>query len=56
MYDTWLVVEAFLLTSLVVICLTVYTFQSKRDFRPTGAALSSLLMLLIFGSFFHVRN
>ena len=54
MHDTWVVIQAFMLTTVTVLGLTAYTFQSKRDFRPMSAALSSLLMLLIFSTFFHI--
>lgn len=54
-YDVWLVVQAFVLTSMVVACLTAYTFQTKRDFKASGAILSTFLMLLLFGSLTHVN-
>lgn len=50
-YDISIVIQAFFLTTAVVGCLTLYTFQSKRDFRFMGAALFSLLTLLVLGSF-----
>ncbi|RNA13095.1 lifeguard 4-like [Brachionus plicatilis] len=53
-YETWIVVQAFILTSLVVGSLTLYTFQTKRDFKAGGAILSSLLLLLIFGGLFQI--
>lgn len=49
-YDTWIVIQAFFLTSLIVVCLTIYTLQSKRDFSAMGAFLSTALLLLLFGS------
>ena len=55
-YETWIVVQAFVLTTLIVVSLTAYTFQSKRDFRAGGAILSSLLLLIIFGGLFQVKN
>ena len=36
-YDTAVVLQAFFLTATVVIGLTLYTFQSKRDFSGWGA-------------------
>lgn len=46
-YDTWTVIQAFFLTTVIVVCLTMYTFQSKRDFSSMGAILFSGLILLI---------
>lgn len=46
-YDTWTVVQAFFLTTVIVSCLTLYTLQSKRDFSSLGAILFSGLILLI---------
>jgi FtsH-binding integral membrane protein len=48
-YDIWLVVQAFFLTTTVVACLTLYTFQTRRDFKFMGATLFSLLVLLMVG-------
>ena len=53
-YDISTVLQAFCLTTIVVVCLTMYTFQSKRDFKSGGAILFSLLTVLIFGGFFQV--
>jgi FtsH-binding integral membrane protein len=54
LYDISTVVQAFSLTTIVVIGLTAYTFQSKRDFKSGGAILFSLLTILIFGGFFQI--
>lgn len=42
-------IQAFFLTTLIVVSLTLYTLQSKRDFSAMGAFLSTSLLLLIFG-------
>jgi len=54
LYDSLVVVQALFLTMAIVVCLTVYTFQTKRDFKTGGALLFSLLTLLIFGGFMQV--
>lgn len=54
-YETWTVVQAFTLTTLVVVSLTMYTMQSKRDFSSMGAFLSTLLILLICGGLTQVN-
>ena len=54
-YDISTVIQAFCMTTIVVICLTAYTFQTKRDFKAGGAILFSLLTILIFGGFFQVK-
>ncbi len=54
MYDSWVVVQAFCLTTVVVLGLTAYTLQSKRDFSSMGAFLSSMIILLIFGGLLQV--
>lgn len=46
-YDVSVVIEAFVLTCGVTVALTLYTMQSKRDFSSWGAALFSVLWLLI---------
>jgi len=48
-YDTAIVLEAFFLTATVVIGLTVYTFQSKRDFSGWGLPLMSGLWIMLLG-------
>ncbi|XP_033223564.1 protein lifeguard 4-like [Belonocnema kinseyi] len=50
-YDANMVIEAFFITFLVVLSLTVYTFQSKRDFSSMGAGLYAALTVLIIGGF-----
>ncbi|KAG1662362.1 Protein lifeguard 4 [Nymphon striatum] len=51
LYDQIVVLEAFLLTFVVTASLTIYTFQSKRDFSSWHASLFSVLMILICASF-----
>ncbi|XP_013780187.1 protein lifeguard 4-like isoform X2 [Limulus polyphemus] len=46
-YDQLAVLQAFVLTMAVTIGLTLYTFQSKRDFSTWGAGLFSMLWILI---------
>lgn len=53
-YSVSTIIQAFCMTTIVVICLTAYTFQSKRDFKAGGAILFSLLMILIIGGLFQV--
>ncbi|XP_013418294.1 protein lifeguard 4 isoform X6 [Lingula anatina] len=50
-YDVRVVLEAFGLTCAVVIALTVYTLQSKKDFSSWGAGLFSVLWILILAGF-----
>ncbi len=56
MYDSWTVVQAFCLTTVVVLSLTAYTLQSKRDFSSMGAILFSALLLMIFGGLLQVNK
>ncbi|KAK8757273.1 hypothetical protein V5799_000025 [Amblyomma americanum] len=49
-YDQMAVLQAFLLTMGVTGGLTLYTFQSKRDFSTWGAGLYAFLMVLLMGS------
>lgn len=49
-YDQMAVLQAFLLTLGVTGGLTLYTFQSKRDFSTWGAGLYAFLMVLLLGS------
>ncbi|XP_037498794.1 protein lifeguard 4 [Rhipicephalus sanguineus] len=49
-YDQMAVLQAFLLTLGVTGGLTLYTFQSKRDFSTWGAGLYAFLMVLLMGS------
>jgi len=53
-FDKFVVLQAFILTSAVVTGLTLFTFQTKRDFSSAGAALYSGLMILIGASFIHL--
>jgi len=48
-YDQLIVIEAFVLTMATVVALTVYTFQTKRDYSTSSALLFSLLWILILG-------
>jgi len=50
-FDQLVVLQAFLLTGLVVCGLTAFTFQTKRDFSNMGAMLYTGLLLLIGGGF-----
>merc|ERR550514_811576 len=49
---TMLVVEAFAITSLIFIALTIFTMQSKIDFSFLGLVLPILLFTLIIWGFF----
>jgi len=49
---TMLVVEAFAITSLIFIALTIFTIQSKIDFSFLGLVLPVLLFTLIIWGFF----
>lgn len=51
MYEVSVVIQAFVLTAAVTVALTVYTFQSKRDFSHWGAGLFSVLWVLIIAGF-----
>lgn len=48
-YDQAIVIQAFFLTMATVVSLTVYTFQSKRDYSTSSALLFSCLWILILG-------
>ena len=54
MYDVAVVLQAFFLTAAVVVALTAYTFQTKRDFSGWGAALFAGLWILILGGFMQI--
>ncbi|XP_014228405.1 protein lifeguard 4-like [Trichogramma pretiosum] len=54
LYDVVLVIEALFITLAVVIALTAFTFQTKRDFSSMGAALFSLLCVLIIGGILQI--
>lgn len=53
-YDVSVVLQAFFLTGAVVIGLTAFTFQTKKDFSGWGAGLMGGLMILIMGGFLQV--
>lgn len=53
-FDQGVVIQAFFLTAAVVIGLTAFTFQTKRDFSGLHAALSTGLLILILGGFLQV--
>nr|XP_022302833.1 protein lifeguard 4-like [Crassostrea virginica]XP_022302834.1 protein lifeguard 4-like [Crassostrea virginica] len=46
-YKVESILDAFLLTMIVTICLTAYTFQSRMDFDRFGAGIFSLLGILV---------
>ncbi|KAF3859454.1 Transmembrane BAX inhibitor motif-containing protein 4 [Dissostichus eleginoides] len=50
-YEYSIVLQALCLTCAVFAGLTVYTFQSKRDFSKMGAGLFACLWILIIASF-----
>lgn len=45
-YDVYIILQAFILTTAVILALTVYTLQSKRDFSKFGAGLFAVLWIL----------
>jgi len=53
-YTVSSVIQAFFLTMAVTIALTVYTFQSKRDFSSWGASLFAVLWVLIIAGFLQI--
>ncbi|KAL5013925.1 hypothetical protein ScPMuIL_008195 [Solemya velum] len=53
-YDVAVVIEALALTCGVTVALTIYTFQSKRDFSSWGAGLFSFLWILIIAGFLQI--
>ena len=53
-YDAMVVVQAFFLTTIVVVGLTLYTFNTKRDLTFMGGTLYTLLMVSVIGGFLHV--
>jgi len=53
-YEVSVVLQAFFLTASVVVGLTLFTFQTKRDFSGWGAGLMSGLWILIIGGFLQV--
>jgi FtsH-binding integral membrane protein len=48
------VVQAFCLTTVIVVALTLYTFNTKRDLSFMGGTLSTLLLASVIGGFMHV--
>lgn len=54
LYDSLVVLQAFGLTVAVVLSLTIYTFQSKRDFSSWGAGLFSMLWILILSGIMQI--
>lgn len=53
-YDVAIVLQAFALTFIVTVALTVYTLQSKRDFSSWGAALFASLWIMIWALVFQM--
>lgn len=53
-YSKTIVLEALLLTFLVLGGLTIYTFQSKHDFSAMHSALFAGLIILIIGGFLQI--
>merc|ERR1712080_548584 len=53
-FDQGVVIQAFFLTAAVVIGLTAFTFQTKRDFSNLGAVLYTGLLVLILGGFLNI--
>jgi len=51
LYETTSVIQAIAITIAITIGLTLYTFQSKRDFSVMGGGLYVVLMVFIFASF-----
>lgn len=55
-FDKILVIQAIVLTAVIVLGLTMYTFQTKRDFSAMGAGLYAFLCVLIAGGILQVGN
>ena len=53
-FDKILVIQAVIITAVIVVGLTVYTFQTKHDFSATGAGLYAILCVLIAGGVIQV--
>ncbi len=53
-FEVNVVIQAFFLTSAVVVGLTAFTFQSKRDFSSRGTGLLAGLWILILGGFLQI--
>ena len=54
-FDAAVVLQAFLITAAITIALTLYTFQTKRDFSSWSACLGALLTALVIGGISNVR-
>ncbi len=54
-FDKILVLQAVNLTAVIVVGLTMYTFQTKRDFSLMGAGLYALLCVLTAAGIIQVR-
>jgi len=48
-FDKVLVIQAIIITAVIVVGLTAYTFQTKRDFSAMGAGLFAVLLILFAG-------
>ena len=55
-FDKILVIQAIVLTAVIVLGLTMYTFQTKRDFSAMGAGLYAFLCVLIAGGILQVGD
>jgi FtsH-binding integral membrane protein len=53
-FDKILVIQAIIITAVIVIGLTMYTFQTKRDFSAMGAGLFAFLCALLAGGIIQV--
>lgn len=53
-YTVASVIQAFALTCAVTVALTIYTFQTKRDYTHWGAALFSFLWVIILAGFMQI--
>lgn len=53
-YDVAVVLQAFFLTAGVVVGLTVFAFQTKKDFTHWGTGLFAGLWILILGGFMQI--
>lgn len=54
-YDKIIVIQAVIITAVIVLGLTAYTFQTKRDFSGLGASLYACLCVLIAGGLIQVK-
>lgn len=53
-FDLLLITQAFFLTSVIVVGLTMYTLQSTKDFQWLGGVLYSGLMISFVAGFLHI--